>query len=66
MLFCGAQALGFADLGEPEWNEKEFDYGNQQGIETGKILGFRKPQFYTQYSGGTTEDFGVLSLYTAQ
>ncbi|MCG3177615.1 MAG: hypothetical protein MOGMAGMI_02589 [Candidatus Omnitrophica bacterium] len=66
VLFCGAQALGFADLGEPEWNEKEFDYGNQQGIETGKILGFRKPQFYTQYSGGTTEDFGVLSLYTAQ
>lgn len=66
VLFCGAQALGFADLGDPEWNEEEFDYGNQQGIETGKIFGFRKPQFYTQYSGGTTEDFGVISLYTAQ
>jgi N4-gp56 family major capsid protein len=66
MLFCGAQAMGMADLGEPEWNEKEFDYGNQQGIETGKILGFKKPQFYTQYSGSTTEDFGVLSIYTGQ
>lgn len=66
VLFCGAQALGMADIGAPEWQEKGFDYENQQGISTGKILGFKKPQFYTQYSGGTTEDFGVLSLYTAQ
>lgn len=66
VLFCGAQAMGFADLGDPEWNEEYDDYKNRMGIETGKILGFRKPQFYTQYSGGTTEDFGVLSLYTAQ
>lgn len=65
ILFCGAQALGMADLGEPEWNEKEFDYGNQQGIETGKILGFKKPKFVSQYSGNTLEDHGVLSLYTA-
>lgn len=66
VLFCGAQALGMADIGVPEWNEKEFDFGNQQGIAIGKILGFKKPKFYTQYSGGTTEDFGVLSLYVAQ
>ena len=66
VLFCGAQAMGFADLGDPEWNEEYDDYKNRMGIETGKILGFRKPQFYTQYSGGTTEDFGVLSIYTAQ
>jgi N4-gp56 family major capsid protein len=66
ILFCGAQALGFADIGAPEWNEKGFDYDNQQGISTGKIVGFKKPQYYTQYSGGTTEDFGVISLYTAQ
>ena len=66
VLFCGAQALGMADIGIPEWVEKGFDYENQQGISVGKILGFLKPQFYTQYSGGTTEDFGVLSLYTAQ
>lgn len=66
ILFCGAQALGMADIGIPEWVEKGFDYENQQGISIGKILGFLKPQFYSQYSGGTTEDFGVLSLYTAQ
>lgn len=66
VLFCGAQALGMADIGNPEWVEKGFDYENQQGISTGKILGFKKPQFYSQYSGGTTEDFGVISLYVAQ
>lgn len=66
ILFCGAQALGMADIGIPEWVEKGFDYENQQGISVGKVLGFLKPQFYTQYSGGTTEDFGVVSLYTAQ
>ncbi len=66
ILFCGAQAMGMADIGAPEWVEKGFDYENQQGISTGKILGFKKPQFYTQYSGGTTEDFGVLSIYAAQ
>ena len=66
VLICGAQALGMADLGAPTWEEKGFDYENQQGISTGKILGFRKPQFYTQYSGGTIEDFGVVSIYVAQ
>lgn len=66
LLFCGAQALGMADIGSPEWVEKGFDYDNQQGISTGKILGFKKPQFYTQYSGGTVEDHGVISVYVAQ
>jgi N4-gp56 family major capsid protein len=66
ILFCGAQALGMADLGTPEWVEKGFDFENQQAISTGKIIGFKKPQFYTQYSGGTVEDFGVVSVYAAQ
>ena len=66
ILFCGAQALGMADIGNPEWNEKGFDYDNQQGISTGKILGFLKPQFQSQYSGNTVEDFGLVSIYTAQ
>jgi N4-gp56 family major capsid protein len=66
VLFCGAQALGFADIGNPEWTEKGFDYENQQGIATGKILGFKKPKFYTQYSGGTVEDFGVIAVDFAQ
>lgn len=66
MLFCGAQSLGMADIGAPEWVEKGFDYDNQQGISVQKILGFLKPQFYTQYSGGTVEDHGMMSVYLAQ
>jgi len=66
VLFCGAQALGMADIGNPEWVEKEFDYDNRPGISIAKILGFLKPQFTTQYSGGTKEDHGVISAYVAQ
>ena len=66
MLFCGAQALGMADIGKPEWVEKGFDYENQQGVSTGKILGFLKPKFNSLYSGNTVQDFGVISVYVAQ
>lgn len=66
VLFCGAQALGMADIGAPEWNEKGFDYDNQQGISTGKILGFLKPKFGSIYESNSVEDFGVLSCYVAQ
>lgn len=62
VLFCGAQALGMADLGNPEWVEEDFDYGNQLGVSVSKIIGFKKPVFYSQYET-TTEDFGVLSAY---
>ena len=65
MLFCGAQAMGMADLGNPEWVEEEFDYGNQQGISVAKMLGFKKPVF-TSTAQGTSEDFGVISVYVAQ
>jgi N4-gp56 family major capsid protein len=66
VLFCGAQALGMADIGAPDWNEKGFDYDNSQGISLGKILGFLKPKFGTIYENNTVEDFGVLSCYVAQ
>ena len=66
MLFCGAQALGMADIGNPGWVEKEFDYDNQPGISINKILGFLKPKFASQYNSGTVEDFGVISAYVAQ
>jgi N4-gp56 family major capsid protein len=66
ILFCGAQALGMADIGAPEWHEKGFDYDNSQGIAIGKILGFLKPKFGTIYENSTVEDFGVLSCYVAQ
>lgn len=66
ILFCGAQALGMADIGNAEWDEEYDDYKNSQGISIAKMLGFLKPQFYTQYSGNTVQDHGVISLYTAQ
>jgi N4-gp56 family major capsid protein len=66
VLFCGAQALGMADLGAPEWNEEDFDFGNSQAIAIGKILGFLKPKFGNIYEGNAVEDFGVVSCYVAQ
>lgn len=66
ILFCGAQALAMADIGTPGWVEKEFDYGNQLGIATDKMLGFLKPQFNSIYAGNTLQDFGVISVYVAQ
>lgn len=66
ILFCGAQALGMADINNPEWVEKGFDYENQQGISVGKILGFLKPKFNSIYSGNTVQDFGVISAYVRQ
>jgi N4-gp56 family major capsid protein len=65
VLFCGAQALGMADIKSPEWNEKDFDFGNSQGIAIGKILGFKKPVFNSIYEANTAEDFGVVSTYVA-
>lgn len=64
-LFCGAQALGFADIGMPEWVEKGFDYDNQQGISLGKMMGFLKPVF-SSLESGTDEDFGVMAIDFAQ
>lgn len=65
VLFCGAQALGFADIGQPEWVEEGFDYENQQGIAIGKICGMLKPQFVSK-SYGTVEDFSVIAVDVAQ
>lgn len=64
VLLCGAQALGFADIGVPRWVEKDFDYDNSPGISTAKIIGFKKPVFPSIYTG-TTEDFGVMCVDTA-
>ena len=66
ILFCGAQALAMADIGDATWVEKGFDYDNQQAISTGKIVGFLKPRFNSIYSGNTVQDFGALSVYVAQ
>jgi len=68
ILFCGAQALGMADIGGPTWVEKDKDYENKKAVSTGKICGFLKPTFITQYGQGaaTSQDFGVISVYAAQ
>lgn len=60
-LLCGAQALGMADIGVPEWNEKEFEYGAQQGINIDKMFGLLKPKFYSIYNQ-SVQDFGVLAI----
>jgi N4-gp56 family major capsid protein len=64
ILMCGAQAMGYADIGDPYWVEKGYDYDNQQGISVGKICGLLKPQFHSLVTG-STEDFGVLSINCA-
>lgn len=64
-LFCGSQALALADIGAPEMEEKEFDYGNRPGISIGKIFGMRKPKFYSDIDGAV-EDFGLIVVDTAQ
>ena len=65
VLFCGAQSMGFADIGDPYWDEKGFDYENSQGISVGKISGFLNPQFMSPVTG-TVENHGMLSVYMAQ
>lgn len=64
-ILAGAQALAMADIGMPEWVEKEFDYDNQPGISVGKISGFRKPVFESIYAG-SEQDFSVLVMDVAQ
>lgn len=63
-LIVGAQALGYADIGAPEWNEETQDYGNINGISIGKIFGFRKPKFKSSYSN-SVEDYGVVAFDVA-
>jgi hypothetical protein len=63
-LFCGAQALGLADIGNPRWVEKDFDYDNSPGISVAKIFGLLKPQFESNYEavGEELQDFGLMCL----
>ena len=60
-LLCGAQSLGMADLGAPEWDEKTFQYGSQQGISIDKMFGLLKPKFYSNYDA-SAQDFGVICI----
>lgn len=60
-LLCGAQALGMADLGQPEWDEEYFDYKTKQGISIDKMFGLLKPKFYSIYDK-SVEDFGCVAV----
>jgi len=65
ILMCGAQALGFADIGNALWVEKEFDFDNQPAISVAKMFGFLKPQFNSIYANNTIQDHGVIVTYVA-
>jgi N4-gp56 family major capsid protein len=60
-LLCGAQALGMADLGVPEWSEKWFNYDSSPGVNVDKMFGYLKPKFHSNYSD-SVEDFGVIAV----
>ena len=64
VLLCGAQAMGFADIGNAGWDEEIEDYGNVYGISTRKMFGMLKPWYYSMHSQ-TTEDFSVICCDTA-
>ena len=63
-LLVGAQALAMADIGVARWVEKDFDYDNSPGVSIAKLIGFKKPQWRSAYTG-TVEDFSVVALDTA-
>ena len=65
VLMCGAQALAFADIGNPIWTEKYFDYDNRPGIAVAKTMGFLKPRFRNIYASNTVQDHGVFVTYVA-
>jgi N4-gp56 family major capsid protein len=64
ILMCGSQALGMGDIGNAAYVEDGKDYGNQQGISYGKILGMKKPKFINNATR-TVEDFGVMVVDVA-
>ena len=64
-LLIGAQAIGFARIGEAAWEESDnTDYKNKQGVAYGRMIGFIKPQF-TSTVDNATEDFSIVSIYSA-
>ena len=62
----GAQALGMATIGDPEWEESDnTDYKNRPGVAYGRMFGLLKPQYKSIYDAMSREDFGILSIKTA-
>lgn len=65
-MLYGAQAFGFARIGDPDFTESDNkDYGNRQGIGYGRMIGFKKPVYRSRYDANASEDFGLIALKTA-
>lgn len=65
-LFMGAQALGLALIGNVDMAESDnTDYGNRPATSVGRMFGLRKPVFKSLEDSNTTQDFGLISVYTA-
>ncbi len=66
-MLMGAQALGFATIGTPDYEESDnTDYKNRKGLSYGRIIGLLKPQFKSRFTSGSgVEDFGLIQLKTA-
>ena len=60
-MLLGAQALAFADIAPPDWEEKKFNYNRRQGISLAKMMGWLMPGFYTGVTD-TIETFGAIAL----
>lgn len=60
-LLCGAQALAYAEIGDPMWDEEVFRYGRKYGIAVSQILGFKKPVFRSLIDNAD-EDFSVMAI----
>lgn len=64
-LLLGAQALGFATIGNAFWEESDStDYKNRPGVAYGRIFGMLKPVYMSRPDSNTSQDFGILSLKT--
>ncbi len=70
-MLIGAQALGYAHIGQDSWDESDnTDYKNRIGIAYGTMIGMIKNVFTSNYDldangARTSQDFSVLSYYTA-
>lgn len=67
-MLLGAQALGFAQLGDgtPGMEESDnTDYKNRPAIGIHRIIGMLKPQFKSKYDSNTREDYGMVTIKTA-
>ena len=62
-LLLGAQAAIFAVAQEPNWKEKDFDYGDKAGFATGMIRGIEKAKFTD--TDGTEFDFATVQVITS-